>query len=109
MIRHQADDPVGPPTEYADAHLSLATTEAELLPLQCLAAYFTPDRLECGDDSELPQHYIRSPYVILRRTLLVASTAIAAAVSTLTITPAAASPRAAKTSRMSLRLAPPRP
>ncbi|MEU8837476.1 MAB_1171c family putative transporter, partial [Streptomyces sp900116325] len=52
LIRHQADDPVGTPTTYADAHLPLATTEDELRHLQRVASYFTPDRFECGDDSD---------------------------------------------------------
>ncbi|MEU2395678.1 MAB_1171c family putative transporter [Streptomyces sp. NPDC007369] len=42
LIRHAADDPVDTPAEYADAELTLATTEDELLHLQRVAAHFTP-------------------------------------------------------------------
>lgn len=42
LVRHAAGDPVDTPAEYADAELSLATTEDELLHLQRVASYFTP-------------------------------------------------------------------
>ncbi|MEU3061652.1 MAB_1171c family putative transporter [Streptomyces subrutilus] len=42
LARHTADEPVDAPAEYADADLSLATTDDELVHLQRVASYFTP-------------------------------------------------------------------
>ncbi|MFE2639448.1 MAB_1171c family putative transporter [Streptomyces scopuliridis] len=45
LIRHHANDPVDTPAAYADAELSLPTTEDELQHLQRVALFFTPPQL----------------------------------------------------------------
>ncbi|MFF8941674.1 MAB_1171c family putative transporter [Streptomyces sp. NPDC014864] len=42
LLLHRADTPADQPAEYADAALSLATTDDELRHLRRVAAYFTP-------------------------------------------------------------------
>ncbi|MEU2583989.1 MAB_1171c family putative transporter [Streptomyces avermitilis] len=51
LVRHRANDTVDTPTEYADAELSLATIEDELLHLQRVASYFTPPPVRNRDAS----------------------------------------------------------
>ncbi|MFE3326590.1 MAB_1171c family putative transporter [Streptomyces sp. NPDC059176] len=46
LVRHAAGEPVDAPAEYADAGLSLVTTEDELLHLQRVASYFRPPASE---------------------------------------------------------------
>ncbi|MFE7777954.1 MAB_1171c family putative transporter [Streptomyces sp. NPDC057445] len=53
LIRHAAGEPVDTPAEYADAELSLATTEDELLHLERVAAYFTPPTSESSNASDV--------------------------------------------------------
>ncbi|MFD9355111.1 MAB_1171c family putative transporter [Streptomyces sp. NPDC060031] len=52
LVRHAADEPADTPAEYADAELSLPTTEDELLHLQRVASYFTPPTSESRDAAE---------------------------------------------------------
>ncbi|MGN5382186.1 MAB_1171c family putative transporter [Streptomyces lasalocidi] len=90
LTRFHTGSPVEAPVEYVDAHLPLPTAEDEQLHLERVAKL-----LHSAQPSDTlhrsPQHRIRSPSVILRRTVLATTTALAA--ETALSTSASARPR----------------